>query len=68
MTEKRLPKPDRLQLTIKNWGDTVEIYSPRGEIEVKTKDGKKINIDKHPTTITIRYPAKRSGTQEENHK
>ena len=46
MAKKRLPKGDRLQLTIKDYGDTVEIYSPRGKIVCKRKDSK---------TITIRY-------------
>jgi hypothetical protein len=47
MAQKKLPRGDRLQLTIKNFGRTVEIYSPRGKINPrKSKDGK---------TITIQY-------------
>ncbi len=55
MAEKRLPKTNRLQLTVKNWGDTVEIYLPRGEVEVKPKDGKKIKFNEKHITVTIRY-------------
>jgi hypothetical protein len=51
MVKKKLSRGDRLQLTIKNFGRTVEIYSPRGKINPhKSKDGK---------TITIQYEKSR---------
>jgi hypothetical protein len=50
MAKKRLPRGDRLQLTIKNFGRTVEIYSPRGKIVCKSKNSK---------TITIQYEKSR---------
>jgi len=46
MARKKLPRGDRLQLTIKNFGRTVEIYSPRGDPP---------RISKDRNTITIRY-------------